>query len=354
LFIDPRNKLFAHMDRLAQLQSTGKTTAPINVEIDLSNRCSLGCEWCHFAFTHTRGPLKDKREGPKVRTRGGDLMDTPLAFDIVRQLAVAEVRSVTWTGGGEPTLHLHFDDIIRNTSRWIPQQGLYTHGGHVDKKRAELLKQHMTWVYVSLDAATPEAYKRDKKADRFQAACDGIRNLAGAKGDAVIGVGFLLTRENWYYWAAMSKLAQELGADYAQFRPAIRYEATEPGQPAEDLEWLRGALPVLKHAAHDPFNIIDVDRFRQYAEWEGHGYATCHWSALQTVITPNGKVWTCVNRREHAPSELGDLTQESFRAIWDRHKAIQVDQHCRVLCRGHLANKAVDSMLADREHAAFV
>ncbi len=99
-FIAPREKLFAHLDRLEQIQQTGSTVAPINVEIDLSNRCSLGCEWCHFAFTHTRGPLAGKVAKPQGAVPGGDLMDTQLAKRIVLQLYDAGVRSITWTGGG--------------------------------------------------------------------------------------------------------------------------------------------------------------------------------------------------------------------------------------------------------------
>lgn len=41
---------------LSRIGETGKTKAPVNVEIDLSNRCSHGCAWCHFAYTHTKGP----------------------------------------------------------------------------------------------------------------------------------------------------------------------------------------------------------------------------------------------------------------------------------------------------------
>lgn len=45
-YIDPPGKLYANLDRVAEIQKGG-TPAPVNVEIDLSNRCSLGCSWCH-------------------------------------------------------------------------------------------------------------------------------------------------------------------------------------------------------------------------------------------------------------------------------------------------------------------
>jgi len=37
-YIDPRHKALWHLDRVKELRTTGKTSAPVNVEIDLSNR----------------------------------------------------------------------------------------------------------------------------------------------------------------------------------------------------------------------------------------------------------------------------------------------------------------------------
>jgi hypothetical protein len=51
-YIDPRGKLFGHMDRLAEIR-TGKRPPPVNVEVDVSNRCNLGCRGCHFAHLHS-------------------------------------------------------------------------------------------------------------------------------------------------------------------------------------------------------------------------------------------------------------------------------------------------------------
>lgn len=355
-YIDPKEKLFGHLERLGKLQA-GRVPMPINIEIDLSNRCSLGCDWCHFAYTHTRGPLKGKRSKPAGAVLGGDLMDPLLARGIIDQFTTAGVKSVTWTGGGEPTLHPDFDGIISFAEGRL-SQGIYTHGGHITDERAALLKRAMTFVYVSLDAADEDSYSRDKgvTAKRFHDACDGIRRLVAADGAAAVGVGYLVTEQNWRASAAAADLAAELGADYLQLRPTVHFDQANPGTPSEDTSWLDDALRVIENLQrrHDGFLVADLDRFRMYRGWDGHGYGTCWWSGLQSVVTPNGKMWTCVNKREHPAAEIGDLSVEPFERIWARHRLAKVDGSCRVMCRGHLPNLTVDELMTPRNHGAFV
>jgi len=353
-YIDPRHKVMWHLDKLLELKTSGKTTAPVNVEIDLSNRCSRGCTWCHFAHTHTRGPLATR---PKVEGRiaGGDLMDTDLALSIIDQLQAAGVQSVTWTGGGEPTLHPDFDAIVEYAHRQGMAQGLYTHGGHISQKRAALLKQAMAWVYVSLDECTPEDYQKSKGVDGFFAVAEGIVNLRSTEGAAVVGVGFLLHKDNYRKSREMVELARGLGADYVQFRPTIHHDPQEPGLRTEDTSWLKQAIDWLQPHSADPFVVMDLARFDDYQHWNGHGYQTCHWSGLQTVITPNGMVWRCVNKREQPGALLGDLSTETFADIWKRAGgSCAVDSQCRVMCRGHIPNQTTNAILSQPAHSQFI
>lgn len=354
-YIAPRSKLFGHIDRvLAVLE--GWRPPPVNVEIDLSNRCSLGCKWCHFGYTHTKGPLAGDREKPGESVAGGDLMDTDLALSIIDQLSRIGVRSITWSGGGEPTLHPDFDTIIGHAYKQGIDQGLYTLGGHIDRDRAELLKQSMTWVYVSLDAHNEQYYSSNKGVlkKRFADACDGVMMLSNAAGYATIGLGYIVTRNNWPYVGEFVRLAKGLGADYTQFRPAIMYKANDPGVVDESGLWVEKAISELMQFQGDDFVIADLKRFEMYKNWTGHGYDTCWWSGLQTVITPNGKVWTCCNKREYPGASIGDLSRESFFAVWNRGNVAEVDEKCRVFCRGHLPNLAIEEMAVERKHGNFI
>ena len=115
------------------------------------------------------------------------------------------------------------------------------------------------------------------------------------------------------------------------------------------------AEPILEGLAEERDVEIDVDRFIECRDWQGHGYRQCHGVGLVTSVTPDGRVWVCPNRRGVTGSELGDLSKESFGDIWRRHPGFwNVDRDCRAMCRLHLVNTSVAPIFAMQKHEAFV
>jgi MoaA/NifB/PqqE/SkfB family radical SAM enzyme len=345
-YIDSNRKILEHVDRIGQIK-TGGRPAPINVEIDLSNRCNLGCSRCPFAYTHTRGYWSNK-DG-SIDT--GDLIETDLAEIILDDLRTNGVRSVVFTGGGEPTLHPDFDRIIDYNR--IPA-GIYTNGTNITPERAAIMKQSLEWCYVSLNRHTAEEYAEYTHSNVFDKAVNGIHNLVNADGNATIGVGFLLSENNYMDVACMIELGHQLKADYIQFRPEIAYDMENPQQATGDLFWIDSLL-AMDDWKNMPDVVIDADRFQMYRDWQGHTYPRCYWTQLQTVITPNGKVWNCLNRRGFKGDELGDLSTERFANVWARSGSKAVDCNCRVMCRGSISNLALDTMMTKPQgHDLFV
>lgn len=355
MYIDPRHKALSHLDRLSQWQQDGKTPAPITVEWDVSNVCSLGCQSCHFAHTHVAGPWAGRATKPTDYSDTGRFADLELVKTALKDMAIAGVKALVWSGGGEPTLHPQFDEIVGRAGFWGFQQGMYTLGGHVTHNLAVTLGRHLAWTVVSLDAVTAETYAAEKRvpAQRFAQACDGVRRLS--QHVPVVGVSFLLHAENWHIVSEMRTLALGLGATYVTFRPTIDTSPEEPGTVTSDRTWIDVALPLLEAIAKEPSVEIDVPRFLEYRDWQGHRYAACHGIKLVTMVTPDGRVWVCPNRRGVPGSELGDLRREPFGAIWARHPRQWTDfTGCRVMCRLHLVNTTLAGVYAPRVHAAFV
>jgi MoaA/NifB/PqqE/SkfB family radical SAM enzyme len=350
-YIDPRGKVFAHLDRLAGWRR-GVKPAPVTVEWDLSNRCVLGCQDCHFAHTHIRGPWATKpRILPMAYDSTGDLADVGLVRRGLVELAAAGVQSIVWSGGGEPTTHPELAAIVARAHQAGLEQGMYTLGGLIDRPLAAALKP-LAWVVVSLDACDPETYAVEKgvPSSRFDLAIHGIRALV-EDGPPVVGVSFLLHGENVHRAWDMLAMARRLGATYTTFRPAIRTSPDRPSACADRRDWID--LDLCDALADEPDVEIDPQRFRNYADWAGHGYGECFGPRLHTTITPDGRVWLCPQRRGVTP--LGDLRIEGFESIWSRHPGrYAIDDGCRVMCRLHAINQQLAAIETPCAHEAFL
>lgn len=354
MFIAP-HKVFAHLDRLSAWQR-GETPAPVTVEWDLSNRCVLGCQSCHFAHTHTRGPwaMRDRRL-PMAFSEVGDYANPNLVQRGLGEMAVAGVKAVVWSGGGEPTTHPQWLTLMETAAKAGLQQGMYTLGGLLRSDTAAALARLAQWVVVSLDCADAISYHHEKGVplERFTAACNGVRWLA-EPGTATVGVSFLLHAGNWHRTADMLALSRSLGATYTTFRPTIA-EATDCSLATSDRAWIAEALPTLEELAAKPDVECDADRFAEYLNWAGRSYTACHGIKMNATITPDGRVWVCPQRRGIEGSSLGNLKHESFADIWARHPRQWTDfEDCRVMCRLHLTNGVLASVFTPQAHEAFV
>lgn len=356
-YINPRTKVFSHLSRLQMWQRGGRPS-PVSLEVDLTARCSLGCQSCHQAHTHSRGPWTSRlRVLPQGFEAIGDVADTATTLAWLPQARAAGVQAVVWTGGGEPTLHPDWEPIVAHAFTLGFQQGMYTLGGHLDAGSGRFLAERAAWVVVSLDCADAATYAAEKGVPpaRFDAACAGVRALVGYQ--AVIGVSFLLHAGNWRQAPRMLALARELGATYATFRPTVEVSQAHPGRLLGDRAWVHTAEAsrLLLDLSQAPDVEYDPDRFYAWAAWTQHDYRTCYGIRLNATITPDSRMWTCVNRRGLSDSLLGDLRRESFMQAWSRHPGHwAVDGQCRAMCRLHPVNQTLAAVFAPRTHEAFI
>lgn len=354
-YVNPR-KAFTHLDRLVAWKH-GEQPAPVTLEWDLSNVCSLGCQSCHFAHTHVAGPWAGQAVRPTGYADTGRLADPVLVQRGLREASQAGVIGVVWSGGGEPTLNPAWPEIVAYGASLGLQQGMYTLGGHLDAEKAAQLSASLAWVVVSLDSADRATYAAEKRVPeaRFVDACRGISELATARRGAVVGVSFLLHAKNWERADEMRALGLSLGADYVTFRPTIETSPEAPGVPVGDRRWIREALPTLAWLANLPDVECDPERFAMYAGWTDHGYTACHGIKLLAAVTPDGRIWVCPQRRGVEGSCIGDLRVESFAQVWARHPRAWTDfSACRAMCRLHLVNQQLAPLFEAYQHEAFV
>ena len=111
---------------------------------------------------------------------------------------------------------------------------------------------------------------------------------------------------------------------------------------------------MLASLAGEPDVECSVRRFEEYRDWH-RDYAACYGCRFSTVVTPDGRVWICPNRRGFPESCLGSLAGESFADLWARHPGVWSDlSRCRFFCRFHMMNETLWEVYKPRQHENFV
>jgi radical SAM protein with 4Fe4S-binding SPASM domain len=258
---------------------------PVSVELSLTDRCNQGCVWCSDA-------------GLRKRSNGELTLDQLKSlFD---DLAAGGVQGVVLEGGGEPTLHPDFDQVVRALPERGLDVGLITNG--VAPLRPELLEL-FSWIRVSLDASTPEEYRQLKRIDAFEKVLANIGAMV--RSTRVCGVGYVVTNRNVGDIENLTLRLKSMGVSYVHFRPVIDHDDM---RCARDLSFLH------KYASSAFSVLLDAmaeNRVR------GNDALPCAAHSLTSVIAANGDVYICgrLNKYPVWPP-IGNIRKRSFREIW--------------------------------------
>ena len=92
----------------------------------------------------------------------------------------------------------------------------------------EELVKSLTWIRISLDAGNEESYNKlrvTNKNNDFKTVIENINQLIKVKkktnSNMCIGVGFVVTKDNYQEVLEFSDIFKNLDVDYCQFKPEI-------------------------------------------------------------------------------------------------------------------------------------
>src|SRR5262249_11010579 len=92
----------------------GKRVYPVNVEISPSGICNATCPFCFYANTGELG-----------EHRAVFLQTGPLA-KMLLDCSQLGVKSISWTGGGDPSLHPDIGVLVDHVHKLGMEQGMFT------------------------------------------------------------------------------------------------------------------------------------------------------------------------------------------------------------------------------------
>tara|TARA_Y100000310_G_C20700345_1_gene829136 strand:+ start:6218 stop:7396 length:1179 start_codon:yes stop_codon:yes gene_type:complete len=355
---DPAAKILANMDYVEKFLKTG-ISSPILVEVDPSNTCNHACGFCISSYIHLP-------ESKGLETYDKSIMPREQLLTLSEDLIKIKTKAINWTGGGEPTVNPSLKEAVQLVSKSPVKMGMFTNGTMLDKfDLFETLADNMSWVRLSIDAGTEESYnniRRVKPAYDWNKMVSNmkelirVRNKSGSKMD--IGVGFVLTPDNYTEIIEFAKFFNEFDIAYCQFKPEIVNKEREGGKQ-RTLEFFNNLKPYFTEAESilgDKFQVNDykVTDLKEDRNFFGRTYKKCLGSQVSPCVGADGNVYVCTNHRGYKQYSYGSIYDKSFIDIWNdisvRNNIMKVIEeeeefsNCTALCKPHESNKILYSM----------
>lgn len=126
-------KLIHHPDVLRKLKYF-RMAAPVSLQIAPTSQCNLNCIFCSNVN----------------RTEHESINSTELV-DFLSALRFIGLKSVEWTGGGDPTMYLHINELISLCSTLGLRQGMITNGVALDRNVKKECLDKLDWVRISMN-----------------------------------------------------------------------------------------------------------------------------------------------------------------------------------------------------------
>jgi MoaA/NifB/PqqE/SkfB family radical SAM enzyme len=281
--------------------------------------------------------------------------------EIIKDCSKMGVKAMQVTGGGESTTHPKIKEIFTDILSKGMDLGLVTNGSRLNDETCNILKDSH-WVRVSIDAGTAETYSslRGKHQREFNKVMSNIENLASKGGRTIIGVGFVVQKENYKEVFNAAKLAKASGADNfrisALFTP-IGYKYFESFM--DEAIVLCRECESLNDENFTVFNLFN-DRIKDCFVGE-QNYSFCPIKEIQAYIGADYNVYTCCTLAYNERGLVGSIKDKSFADLWGSSKKISMfmthnpSYHCKLPCLYKSKNQFINYCIeSSPDHVNFI
>lgn len=288
-------KLLCHKEKVQSIMEVQEgikrfdNLPPISVELHLTDNCNLCCPWCTDRDLHGDGAVMKKET----------------VFDLLRYFGQVGT-GVTLEGGGEPTIHPQFHEVVKYGYECGVDMGLITNGTVDLSESLNKLK----WVRVSLDSSNREEYIQEKGKDFYNRVFENLKKYQGTRNirECFLGIGYVLTTRNYKDIEDTVTQLDALGVDYIYFRPVE--EAPEITPTRDELYDLRKRLLKVTENKRIKFILTINDRLE-----DRNAGLPCVAHSLTSIVHADGSV-VCCEKRRHDHVIYGNINEESFHDIW--------------------------------------
>jgi Fe-coproporphyrin III synthase len=304
-------KVFHHRSRIDTLRC-GEQPVPAQIQLIITNRCNQRCRFCAY-----RMPGYPSNQ----LFRQADEIPFSKIVEILDDAAAMGVGAIQLTGGGEPSIHPQFVDVCSAVLDRGLDLAVVTNGTAVPDASIGLLAR-AAWVRVSLDAGNRETYRlmRRVRPEAYDAAWRTIDRLVEAReqfgSGVVVGVGFVVTRENFREVVTATERARRAGVDNIRLSAVFQSDGADYFSEIhpEAVELCREAK-LLETSGFKVFNNFDY-RFEDL-ELAHPNYRECGIQHFDTYMAADQNVYRCCVTAYNERGLIGSIRERRFRELWE-------------------------------------
>ena len=296
-------KMMFHQDRIHEYLTRGDTN-PIEMEVNLTNKCNMACKWCISS-----------------NFRGKESLDAEIFSDFCHDFKAMGGKALVFSGGGEPTCHPDFITFVEIAKNYKLELGLMTNGFYDDSYN-EIIGMTFKWVRFSIDTLDEAEYKKWKGINALPQVLDSVDNLH--RFPVKIGINCNIGPEHTI--KGVKKFERLLYyADYIQFRPVLpRYYLKEKIQINKPVwDYLAKCESPIISLSNDKREDLTGKSLFPFRKCEGHFFVP--------ILNADGDVCVCMYHPKDDRFVFGNIYKDDFKTIWKSKQRKRVIEFVRGL-----------------------
>lgn len=350
-------KLVHHADKVRAIRE-GHVAPPAQVQIIVSDYCNHDCSFCAYRVS---GNASNELFQDGDNHNPKRFIPYEKVLEILDDCREMGVQGIQLTGGGEPSVHPKFGEILQAVLDRGLKLAVVTNGTALKDWHIPLLVK-AEWVRVSIDAASPETYAAMRRVSQsfFYRTIANVNRLVSAKqmtkSKTIIGFGFVVTRENWQEITEACDIARTSGVD--NFRISAAFLPDNAAYHHPHHQQAAALAKTAEELAMPDFRVFNLygDRVEDL-EQQAPDYEHCVYQFVTTYIGGDLNLYRCCNTAYNRHGLIGSLKEQRFRDAWEGAHPARTSFRAESCdrCQFNRVNRLGNYMLKENaEHASFV
>jgi MoaA/NifB/PqqE/SkfB family radical SAM enzyme len=289
-----------------------------SMEFHPSDACNLACLGC------TYGHGSEGTKPPAIF----------FPFGSIRKIADLRPKGVTIVGGGEPALYKSgensFPEMVDELSYQVPDAVLALITNGTLRPKGDWIKK-LSWVRISLDAATEETYAVFRQRRFFGLVLKNYLDYLATSLEYV-GISFLFSKANIHEYAKVAELIFDLvshdpkllgrtGIDYRPLRKDPKDKGKHFGLAIDESD-IETTLNEVRRLAERSGKMRDFLKYQtNITAFLGgnlhtpHEFERCYYSQIFHIVRANGELRPCFVRVKEPDFILGNIIRDPLETI---------------------------------------